>query len=118
MKGKAYYVNGNHQRSGRNPRGERPITAEWITIKEDTEPAPEEGKVLVVDQIREGDSHRIRKVLRAKTQEEINNEADQASRKTEDDIWEARLALLDSGTATNKNVQKGLAYLIRRQRGL
>ena len=113
MKGKAYYANGKHQRSGRNPRGVRVTSCEWITIKEDTEPAPEEGKVLVVDQIREGDSHRIRKVLRAKTTEELQNDTDNAASKSERDQMKAVYTIFNSGNATNIQIQRAIAYLIR-----
>lgn len=113
MKGHAYYANNEYQRSGKNPRGVRVTSAEWIPIKKDKEPDPEEGKVLVVDHVREGDSHRIRKVLRAKTADELQSEVDHNETNLERDKLKAVYEIFNSGNANNAQIQKAIAYLIR-----
>ena len=108
----AYYVNGNYVPEGRSLQGVRVESAEYLPIKEDATPTTLADETYDETQVREGDSHRIKKTVRKKTEAEL--EAESAIRAKEGELayWKATQPLFESGNVTQEMRDNFTAYQI------
>jgi len=110
----AYYVNGVHIPSGRSLQGVRVESAEYLPIKEDATPSTLLDETYDETQVREGDSHRIKKTVRKKTESELEAESTTRAKEGELAYWKSVQPLFESGNVTQEMRDNFTAYQISR----
>ena len=95
----------------------KPSVVEVLEVAEDDEPSLSGGQKVVVDTILDNGKHRIRKQAVTKTQAEKDAEADAADNATEAQAIRGFYNSIAGGNASDQQVQRAVAWLIRNVAG-